>query len=298
MKKSIYQLSAFLFSTALLLSMVGIVSSATAQSVQVEKTCKDIEGYSENLTNNSSGSWGSIAFAPDSGPLVLNVNEDYTVNLCVKKGSSVGNSQYPGPIDLGGFVGPITDKDVYYPETSGVTGFSHYAYNYEYTPEVPGTYFKFAKVWEGDEIDLEGVKVVFTYGENEWELGDKPVMVKPGQVIEPLSEQVTGLPENCTYESNMPPSYTIPGGYTEEEASRTKEVSKLYTLDVTNTVTCEDEEEETPPAVLAAVTPTPQVAVKPVGAADAGGAGTTALVGLVGSTLAVSLGAVIRKFSL
>ncbi len=52
------------------------------------------------------------------------------------------------------------------------------------------------------------------------------------------------------------------------------------------------------PAVLGTATTTPQVTVTPVGAADAGGTGTVALVGLVGSTVVLTLGAVIRKLSL
>lgn len=53
----------------------------------------------------------------------------------------------------------------------------------------------------------------------------------------------------------------------------------------------------TPPAVLGTTTTVAQVKATPVGAADAGGA-DTALIGLVVSTFALSLGAIVRKFSL
>jgi hypothetical protein len=74
--------------------------------------------------------------------------------------------------------------------------------------------------------------------------------------------------------------------------------SKTVAVDTDCEDAPEEEEDEDDGAVLAADTDAKQVAVTPVGAADAGGAGTAAFVGLVGSTLAVSLGAVIRRFSL
>jgi hypothetical protein len=103
-----------------------------------------------------------------------------------------------------------------------------------------------------------------------------------------------------TVESDMTISVTAKAakGYVLSEESKSEWSNKFVTP--TN---C-DVAIVTPPASTpgtvagASTTATPQVAVTPVGAADAGGAGTTALVGLVGSTLAVSLGAVIRKFSL
>jgi hypothetical protein len=80
------------------------------------------------------------------------------------------------------------------------------------------------------------------------------------------------------------------------------EVMETYFLDegavvewTNEFVTPTDCDEDTP-AVLAAVTPTPQVTATPVGAANAGGAGSTALVGLVASSAVLGLGVATKKF--
>jgi hypothetical protein len=161
-------------------------------------------------------------------------------------------------------------------------------------------YFQFAKEWKGDKIDLTNVEVTFYIGEAAWQIGNPAVEVKPGTVLEPLSEKVTGLPANCSYKSDLPSSYTVFKDLVMDEAAA--RVAQEYeeeaevmtdTLTATNTVTCTD-------GTVAGVstTATPQVTATPVGAVDAGGAGSTALIGLVGSTVVVALGAAIRKFSL
>lgn len=54
----------------------------------------------------------------------------------------------------------------------------------------------------------------------------------------------------------------------------------------------------TTPGTVAGASTTAQVAVKPVGSANAGGAGTLALVGLGASTVVLAFGVLVRKFSL
>jgi hypothetical protein len=166
-----------------------------------------------------------------------------------------------------------------------------------------GYYFQFAKEWAGDEVDLDSVDVTFKIGEISWKLGDSPVPVKPGQTLEPISEEVTGLPENCTYTSDLPTSYTVPGYDEDVRRSANNEYGETYTLTATNTVECEEET----PQVLGQTTSTPtpvataQVTSAPVGGVSAGAGGgntnSTALFGLFGSILALGAG-IVRKVTM
>jgi LPXTG-motif cell wall-anchored protein len=106
------------------------------------RTCRDLPGYTENLEGNTSGVWGSATFSQDSGPLVLDVNDGYTVWVCVKKGTA--------PVELGPYVGPLTGVDVSYPGTPPAEGFSHYSIRWEHEGE-PGTYTVIPeKAWVDD----------------------------------------------------------------------------------------------------------------------------------------------------
>lgn len=152
-------------------------------------------------------------------------------------------------------------------------------------------YFQFDKVWEGDSFDASNVVVKFTAnaGDSEfsWTLGvDAPVKVQPGEsTLTEVQEVITGLPESCSYESDVPSEITAPEmGYDE---------NGLYTLTVTNTVNCEEEDEE--PQVLAVATP--QVTQTPTGSANAGGAGQIALIGFAASFAVAAFGVLARKFS-
>ena len=94
-------------------------------------------------------------------------------------------------------------------------------------------YLEFTKKWKGDKVDLTDVEVVFTADDFTWTLGDKPAPVTPGETtLTNLKESVTGLPENCTYTSNLPSELTAPAD--------TKKYGKdnTYTEKVTNTVEC------------------------------------------------------------
>ena len=88
------------------------------------------------------------------------------------------------------------------------------------------------KAWAGDEIDLEGVTVAFTIAVNDGAgtPGAGPVAVEEGDSVV-ITEDATGLPENCTYESDL--ADVSPYIVDAEDAE-----DGLITLTVTNTVDC------------------------------------------------------------
>src|SRR3546814_3255617 len=72
----------------------GAALPAHAASFTRNDTCKDLLLFTQNLEGDTNDVWGSAEFEQDNGPLVLNVNDGYTVLLCVKKGSfQNGNGQ-------------------------------------------------------------------------------------------------------------------------------------------------------------------------------------------------------------
>jgi hypothetical protein len=174
-----------------------------------------------------------------------------------------------------------------------------------------GYYFQFAKEWAGDKINLDNVDVTFKIGDISWKIGDLPVAVEPGQTLEPISEVVTGLPENCEYTSDLPTSFTIPGNIEEEVRRETfYENGETYTLTAVNTVNCEEviPEEDTPQVLGQTTTSTPtvaatttQVTATPVGGVSAGAGGSnsniSAIFGLFGSMLALGAG-IVRKVTM
>jgi hypothetical protein len=152
------------------------------------------------------------------------------------------------------------------------------------------SFFEFDKVWTGESVDLTDVRVEFQAdGGFSWTLGvDAPVSVDPGVTsLENVTEVITGLPENCTYSSDVPSSLTAP-------TSDYDDVTNVFTQTVTNTVSCETEDGG---GEVLADTTTPQVTQKPTGAVDAGGRSSIALAGLVASVLALGAGLATRKFS-
>lgn len=289
--------------SALLLPVTAIYASThnkddhkQGSPVIVERTCKDIDGFDTNIEKNSSGKWGSIKFTADKGPLVLNVNAGYEVTLCVKKGSS--NNEM-GPVVLSPFEGPLEGVEVNYPGSKPAEGFSHYALKYQKVYK-----FQFDKEWTGDTegIDFKNdVTVKFTAdGGFEWVLGAAPVNVVPGETkLTNVKEVVAGLPKNCDYTATGLPGEIV------APAAKDFGKDRLFTLTVTNDVTCEEDEKEEPPVVveengqvLADVTPVSetQQVVAPLGAVDAGAGNASvavsSLAGLAGSLTAVSYGAV------
>lgn len=129
---------------------------------QEPKTCKDLDDFDENLEKNSSGEWGSIIWnkVGSDGYLTVNVNEGYTLNLCIKKGSTVGQDPFEGLRELAPLIGRIENLAVYweYPG-SGTTPFSHYAFNLDGEAPPPTILVEPTKSWTfyaADDVPWEG----------------------------------------------------------------------------------------------------------------------------------------------
>jgi hypothetical protein len=314
MKRQYYAILSIVFMFAVAISVYGATVSVSAQRTQPSNTvCPDSGSWTKKNGKNSTNvltSPAELYWSGNTGVVTYNLPAGASLDLCIKGGRNAFQSN----VADANTTPPNSRRTILGLESSGTVtlkdgkDISHVSWIYYPPTESPKFLFQFVKVWAGDVVNLDDVKVTFYIGELPWVAEDGPVEVKPGTTLEPLSEKVTGLPDSCSYESDLPSSHPVFPEYVNDEAtlseSRNSEsengvapVDMLDELVVTNTVTCVDEEDDDTTAVLSDGDEK-QVAVTPVGAADAGGAGTTALVGLVGSTLAVSLGAVIRKFSL
>ena len=175
-------------------------------------------------------------------------------------------------------------------------------------------YFKFDKKWTGDQVNTENLDVSFKIGETTWNLGDSPIIVKPGQTLAPITEEVSGLPEECTYTSDVPGEYKIPGYNDDLYDGRLSTVydgpmptGKVHVLEVTNNVDCEETEgrgsdDSSTTTTVVETKEEPQVAKTPVGPVNAGGGGASqtnsnvAILGLIGSFLTTAVG-LLRKFN-
>lgn len=122
--------------------------------------------------------------------------------------------------------------------------------------EEPEYFAEFEKTWDGFDANedlLEGVteadvEVEFFFDGNEYEPGERfEVELGTGYVI---GESVEGLPEACGYDSDIDDLFTTP-----EEA----EDGTIFTIEVTNTVTCVGGEVVVPPQVVEPTTPTTPV---------------------------------------
>lgn len=115
---------------ALLLVLQVLLVPGTAGAAPGD-TCKDLDGFDENHDEEGvDRDWGSIEFTPEDGPLVLDVEVGYTIELCVKKGNEASGQ---GPELLGPFTGPIEGQEVSYPGSPG-EGISHYSFRLVPTP--------------------------------------------------------------------------------------------------------------------------------------------------------------------
>jgi LPXTG-motif cell wall-anchored protein len=101
-------------------------------------------------------------------------------------------------------------------------------------PIPPEVTLQFTKIWIGDD---RGDATVEFFVNDRGPIAEGQVVVVThlqGQTI-PLEEKVTGLPESCTFESDLPGTLAIPE--VEEDT--------LITVTVTNEVTCVPEKETT-----------------------------------------------------
>jgi LPXTG-motif cell wall-anchored protein len=191
---------------ALVLALTPTMGFASAEDDA--RTCRDLPAYTENLEGNTTGVWGSATFSQDSGPLVLEVNDGYTVWVCVKKGSA---AQEFGPVEVGPYVGPLTGVDVSYPGTPPAEGFSHYAIRWE--PEGELKTFKVIpkKVWDFGKaaIPADGEAVITidagVHGSKSWSFDTSGAMTS-------TDKSALRLPEGATYE--VTEVVTAPAGFT------------------------------------------------------------------------------------
>jgi hypothetical protein len=288
--------------------------------------------------DDTDGTTVSVSGDKKSGTFEV-IDSDYLVYQVIVKGSNDAESDlYPGGVSSGSFSNTILPKpgaSPNYPDISNIK----FCGKKKTAPEPQGDTFRFVKKWDGDvdQVDLDKVEVVFKVGAFEWRIGDAVVPVEPGDVLTPLSETVTGLPLNCSYESDLPSSYTVPGnengennvkkdrkdkkrGDHRKRGGDSRQVSaaaavngtngvvegQLYELVVTNTIDCEDtkpvvpqDDEEPKKEVVTTVAPreVTQV-VAPVGAVDAGVGAVAHVAGLFASLTAVGAGLVSRKLKL
>ena len=180
------------------------------------------------------------------------------------------------------------------------------------TKECPEQYFaQFEKVWmeaDNSDIDFEEVTVVVTAdGDFSWTIGtDSPIVVVPGVTeLTNVQETVTGLPDNCSYESDLVSTIMAPTlEYDSDEYALVADTddydsddspyddNNTVTVTITNTVDCEaddpgqvlgdsDEQEE-------------QVEVVPASGVNAGGA-TIAVTGATISAALTGAGLAIKK---
>jgi hypothetical protein len=261
--------------------------------------------FSSARTNYNSGSFDA------SFPSGLSVNTNGTnvsftstfpIGAVIVKGSNDANvyAYNPQVKSDSGLASPVN-------ASGNPAGLSNLTFCWNKEKKTPRYTFKFVKAWKGDSVNLDNVKVTFKVGNLTWVLGqDGPVEVVPGTTLQPITEEVTGLPNNCTYKSDVPSSYTVFKNYLNGTAPRSLLIDeaaengavasdKLEELVVTNTVTCKKESTNGDGQVLSGSTPVNQVTVTPVGGADAGGAGYVAALGLFGSSITAALGYVLRR---
>jgi hypothetical protein len=104
--------------------------------------------------------------------------------------------------------------------------------------EIPGDdefSLVFAKVWTGDTegLDLHDDDVTFTIDAGDPIAVGDHVDVEPGTQLEIVEHFHGELDDSCTFESDLTSPYTVPGADGFHDG--------VYTLTVTNLVTCEDE---------------------------------------------------------
>jgi hypothetical protein len=329
-----------IFAISLLFALtVALPAAISAQAP--DTVCPEGDGWVKQ-DGKSSGNVltlpAELYWGGSTGVVTYSVQEGGSLDLCIKGGRDAFRSddadQGTTPKNSRRTILGLTGSG----EVSMRRGKDISHVSWRYTPptqEPQGDTFRFVKKWDGDvdQVDLDKVEVVFKVGAFEWRIGDAVVPVEPGDVLTPLSETVTGLPLNCSYESDLPNSYTVPvdeNGENHVKKDRkdkrrndhrkrgdSRQVSaaaavngtngvvegQLYELVVTNTIDCEDtkpvvptEKEDDKKKEVAPREVTQVVA--PVGAVDAGVGAVAHVAGLFASITAVGAGLVSRKLKL
>jgi hypothetical protein len=292
-KNRIYQLSAIWFGLAFVLFAASGYSAHIGSVAAVSENCPSTDATSgwikvDNLNTTS---------------YTYTVPTGYTVtDNCYKAGGTI--TYRTGATVTSTVFNKVGCVAVGNPSGCNYRELSHASFKLveDDSPEVVQYYFQFDKIWNGDTDDIvfDAIRVTFTANSGfVWVLGtDSPVHVTPGAtVLTNVQEVVTGLPENCEYTSNLPGTITAPSDtdlYNENQ---------LFTLTVTNTVTCDEDGDEEPPVldedgnVLGDSTDKGRKqVVAPRGGVNAGAGNAhviaSSLAGLAGSLTAVSYGAV------
>lgn len=214
---------AILTAVAMVAAMILLFGSAPAlgQSSEPSTECASElwnEEYWKVQYNDNTDTFGTIqSSSVGNGAITLNADGSWTNNtsydvfrIVLKVGSGVGDDVVHEP--------PVNPIDL------TIQGLSHITFCFT----DPILELDLVKEWTGDEFDDSELSVQLLIDGK-----GGPVEVEDGETVD-ISESVTGLPENCTYESDAPETYTVD----EDDA-----VNGLITLTITNTVDCEEEPE-------------------------------------------------------
>jgi hypothetical protein len=148
------------------------------------------------------------------------VPEGYSLDLCIKGGEGAETPAYYEGLTGTGSRTTKYERDV-----------SHISYRVNKLPSPPAYFVSFTKAWAGDSEGLGDANVTFTVDGTELPVGATHE-VELGQTLT-LTEEVTGLGDDCTYLSTLASPYQVPTGEYPD--------GHVFTIPVTNTVTCEGE---------------------------------------------------------
>ena len=166
---------------------------------------------------------GTLTANEPLGTVTVALDEGYTLDLCVFGGTE--RQEYWGVGD--GFVSDPLSTPSEQGTTAGVSNFA-----WRVIPPEPELDFfvSFTKDWAGDADGLGDANVTFLVDGEQVAVGaNHPVEL--GQTLT-LDEEVTGLGD-CSYSSDLPATYDVPTGEYDD--------GHVFTIEVTNTVTCDEE---------------------------------------------------------
>jgi hypothetical protein len=225
--------TALLFMGTIATPALGEPEPPSADPCQVGETYTDKHDVSpDNAVNVASVTYegetiGTLTANSPLGTVTVALDEGYTIDLCVFGGKE--RQEYTGVGD--GFVSvPLSTPS----EQDTIAGVSNFAWRVIPPPPPTGS-ATVLKAWDGDLFDDADIAVTFT-GHID---GGDPLTLVPnqvtdldiGQTLTITDEAVTGMPDGCTYVSDLG-----------DGASFTATEEQLHgTLTITNTVTCEEE---------------------------------------------------------